>query len=461
MVLPAAIGMGVALPALTAAARSPGAAGSAWVGRVFASNTLGTITGSLFCGFVLLGRVGSERILTAAAGLALALGLAAILAGQGEGPGPSRRAKAALGLGALAQALAVLGLPRLGRADVTMGSHYYWTTEAEADPGSVVALKEDAQSGYISVFSPPDRSKKTMKTNGKYEGNDTSGEFQDLFALFGALYLKHYDRALLVGIGPSRTLRVLYAMPFSHIEAVEQSPAILATAAEHFSAFAKEPFEDHARVTIACDDGRNHLQLSRQRYDYLAVAITGAAFAGAGNIYSRDFFQSAKDHLADDGVFMLWIQIHHVLPPDVRSVIYTLRQVFPHVHFYTDRSRNQGYLLASKSALTIDHTKVMKLLESPYLKQTLAFQGYASPLELVGLSMFTSDADLNRYFADRDLGPPPRLLSDFFPGFEYAAPYGLATPYHDADFPAFSDHQLPRFDPPLPEDLANAVRALR
>src|SRR5262249_41646413 len=52
LMFPAAIAMGVSLPALAASARGDGPNHGQWVGRVFASNTLGTITGSLFTGFV-------------------------------------------------------------------------------------------------------------------------------------------------------------------------------------------------------------------------------------------------------------------------------------------------------------------------------------------------------------------------------------------------------------------------
>lgn len=450
LLFPPALAMGLSLPSLAASARA-GNLGR-WVGRVFAANTLGTIAGSLFCGFVLLGRVRSDRILELAVVAAVALGLA--------GVGPALRAqRIAIGVGAVATLALALGFRGFDPDRLTQGAHYYWIDTRE-EGEHVDVMREDAQSGFITVTRSAN-GLKTLKTNGKYEGTNAAGEFQDLFALFGALYIKGWDRAALVGIGPARTLHVLYEMPFRHIEAIEHSPAMLEAAYREFEGFARAPFDDAQRVSVLCDDGRNHLQLSRQRYDYVAVAITGAAFAGSSNVYSRDFFRAVASHLTERGVFMLWIQIHHVFPGDVRSVVYTLRSVFPHVHMYTDEGQSQGFLLASLSELSVDAGLVEEGLSSPFLRTTMGQHGLASALELTERSVFTTDSELTRYFADEELGEPPVLLTDLRPAFEYATPFALASDVSSYDFQPRSDKRLPRFDPPLPREDELAYEARR
>ena len=458
LLFPAALAMGISLPALAASARGDGPDHGQWVGRVFASNTLGTITGSLLTGFVLLGAWRSERVLVTAACSALLLGGVALVLAEGHGR-TSRRERAALVVSALFAAAIAIGFRGFDPEKLTLGAHYYWYVQKGA-PDRVTSVREDAQSGFITV-SVSRGGVKTLKTNGKYEGTDAAGEFQDLFALFGSLYVKRWDRAALVGIGPSRTLRVLYEMPFAHIEAVEFSPAILEAAYRDFPDFARVPFDDKARVSIVSDDGRNHLQLSQSTYDYVAVAITGAAFAGSGNVYSKDFFQAVKGHLRDDGVMMLWIQVHHVYPEDVRSVVYTLRQVFPHVHMYTDSGQTQGFLLASRSPLTIDPQRVADKLSSPRLLGTIKGHGLGLMLDLTERSVFTTDAELERYFEAPGVGRAPEILSDLYPAFEYKTPYGLASGHYAFDFQPLSDKRLPTFSPPLPPEEQAALEARR
>lgn len=459
LLFPPALAMGISLPALAASARGEGPNHGQWVGRVFASNTLGTITGSLLCGFVLLGRLRSERILAVVVVGALLLGLAGVALAEGRAR-TSRRSRIALISGAIAALALAIGFRGFDAQRLTLGTHYYWWVPAHPEAERVISVREDAQSGFITVSESPDGTK-TLKTNGKYEGTDARGEFQDLFALFGGLYVKRWDRAALVGIGPSRTLRVLYEMPFRRIEAIEFSPAMLEAAYREFGDFARVPFDDEQRVSIINDDGRNHLQLSREKYDYVAVAITGAAFAGSSNIYSRDFFRAVDAHLPDDGVFMLWIQVHHVYPEDVRSVVYTLRSVFPHVHMYTDSGQTQGFLLASRAPLTIDPGTVPENLASPRLYRTIQSHGLGWMLDLTERAVFTTDEELERYFADPTVGQPPVLLTDLRPLFEYKTPYGLASGVYSFDFQSRSDKHLPPFVPPLPPELQHVLRARR
>lgn len=459
LLFPAALAMGVSLPALAASARGAGENHGQWVGRVFASNTLGTITGSLLTGFVLLGRLRSERILVIAVGGALALGAIALVLADGNAR-TSKRERVALGASTLAALALALGFRGFDPGKLTLGAHYYWYLTPSAASDRVESVREDAQSGFITVSRSPE-GEKTLKTNGKYEGTDAAGEFQDLFALFGSLYVKQFRRAALVGIGPSRTLRVLYEMPFEHIEAVEFSPAILEAAYRDFPDFARIPFDDRKRVSIISDDGRNHLQLSRATYDYVAVAITGAAFAGSSNVYSKDFFRSVDARLDDQGVFMLWIQVHHVYPEDVRSVVYTLRSVFPHVHLYADAGQTQGFLLASRAPLTIDPKVVEEKLASPRLYRTIQGHGLGWMLDLTERSVFTTDAELDRYFAAPGVGNPPELLTDLKPSFEYKTPYGLASHHYAFDFQPLSDKRLPMFAPALSPEIQSVLASRR
>ncbi|MFT3774268.1 MAG: fused MFS/spermidine synthase [Minicystis sp.] len=459
LLFPPALAMGISLPALAASVRAEGPNQGQWVGRVFASNTLGTITGSLLCGFVLLGRLRSETILAIVVAGALLLGTAGLVLAEDRAR-TTRGQQLTLAFGAFTALALALGFRGFDPQRLTLGAHYYWWIPENNDREQVTSLREDAQNGFVTV-STARNGVKTLKTNGKYEGTNAAGEFQDLFALFGSLYVKRWDRAALVGIGPARTLRVLHEMPFQHIEAVEYSPAMMEAAYREFPDFAQVPFDDEQRVSVLCDDGRNHLQLSRETYDYVAVAITGAAFAGSSNVYSQDFFRAVDAHLSPEGVFMLWIQVHHVFPEDVRSVVYTLRSVFPHVHLYTDAGQTQGFLLASRGALTIDPGMVDDKLGSERLQRTIHSHGLGWMLDLTERAVFTTDAELTRYFADPYVGRPPALLTDLKPTFEYKTPYGLASSVYHYDFQPHSDKRLPRFDPPLALDQQKALEARR
>ena len=464
LLAPASLAMGISLPSLAASVRSPEPGGpakpGAWVGLVFGANTLGAIVGALVCGFVLLGRVSSAHILMGSAVGALVLASAALTGARTaelRSAGLGARGYK-FGLVVLFCVIAILAFPGWDEARLTSGAHYYWNFYSSSDGDQPEFFQEDAQYGFITV----DRlasGNKVLKTNGKYEGTDEVLEFQNNFAFVGALYLQRFNRCALVGLGPGRTLAFLYEMPFEKIDVVEHSPGIIAAARQEFSTFVGAPFRDKDRVRLIIDDGRNHLQMASPGFDYIVVGITGAAFAGVGSLYSYDFFDAVRSKLDERGVFLLWIQLHHVLEADVRNVIYTLRQAFPHVHFYA--TRTQGFLVASSSPLEIHPRVAEQLSQGPRAREMMKAARMESLSEFVALNVFTGDDELNRYFRSQAFATPPVLYTDFKPTFEYTAPFGAATWITYVDFQPFSDAKLPDFLPPLEEGEAAGLLGLR
>jgi spermidine synthase len=464
LLVPTTIGLGASLPMLAASvsgrARGAGSAGS-WVGLVFGANTVGAIAGSLLAGFVLLGRVSSARILVCASAAALVLAIAVAARGARAGAlSRSRRLTTALVAGGAAAGALILGFPGWNTARLTAGSHYYWTP-APAPPPAILSVLEDPQTGFVTVEEAPDGAR-VVKTNGKYEGSSAELEFQDHVASLGALYLRRFRRSALVGLGPGRTLALLHELPFERIEIVEFSRAMVETARAHFPEFAGPALRDAGRVALVLDDGRGHLQSSPHRYDYVAVAITGAAFAGVGSLYTEDFFRAVRSRLEREGVFLLWVQLHHVRPRDVRSVVLTLSRAFPHVHMYATPDGGQGYLVASGAPLAIDPTVVRGFERSPRLRAIMDAAHMQSLLELSALNVFSTPEEILAYAAGLGLPPPrPIVFTDFRPGFEYATPYGLAEPSADHQLQRWSRGLLPRFVPELDEYDRARLAALR
>ena len=437
LLLPATLSMGVALPALAASVGAERRADAAWVGRVFAANTVGAILGALVTGFVLLGRVPSHGILRAVALCALVL---AVASARRTGRVSRRFAFAAVLATAAALAHTGWNMSRL-----TAGSHYYW---AAWMPVRQTFVAEDAQSGFVSVDQPVAAGTKVLKTNGKYEATDEAVEFQDAFALLGAMYAPAFGRAAVLGLGAGRTMATLHALSFRELEVMEFSPAIIRAARHEFGRFVDAPLADTGRVRLVCDDGRNHLQLSQGGYDLIVVGATGAAFAGVGSLYSREFFEIVRDRLTPEGVLVLWLQLHHVPWDSARSAIYTLRSAFPHVHVYGDRFRVHAYLIASARPLRVRRSSLAAADHVPHVRDLLRLSGNSRTLDLASLAILTREADLQAYFtAGAPFEGPPVVYTDDRPAFEFETPRGLATHRYDfSDLRRYASGTLPALD---------------
>jgi len=94
-----------------------------------------------------------------------------------------------------------------------------------------------------------------------------------------------------------------------------------------------DPFEDE-RITVIVNDVRGALRLTAKRYDAIVSQPSHPWTAGASHLYTREFFELARDHLNDNGVFVQWLGSYFVNEELLRSFAATMLEVFPHTQLY-------------------------------------------------------------------------------------------------------------------------------
>jgi spermidine synthase len=88
-------------------------------------------------------------------------------------------------------------------------------------------------------------------------------------------------------------------------------------------------------VRVRVDDGRNFLTLSGETFDVITADILLQPFhAGAGNLYSREYFSLVREALNDDGLVLQWIG--HREPSQYALIMRTFLDVFPHATLWFD-----------------------------------------------------------------------------------------------------------------------------
>jgi spermidine synthase len=104
---------------------------------------------------------------------------------------------------------------------------------------------------------------------------------------------------------------------------------------------------DDPRVELMQEDGRNLLAVGKDRFDLVTIELTSIWFAGAANLYNREFYATAARRLEEGGVLSQWIQLHHTTLLDIASQMATARAVFPHGAFFV---RGEQSMLVSSLA---------------------------------------------------------------------------------------------------------------
>lgn len=386
------------------------------IGSLYFVNTAGAIVGSIAAGFWLLPWLGSQTTLRALAVGNWGIGVALMLGLRGW---PRR------GFGVFAAATAGIGLllvmvPRWDLRVMNSGANVYFDAGRPID--EILYYAEDAQGGVTSVVREGETT--TLLTNGKFEGNDGSEmAAQDHLAHIPMLYTRRFDRVLVIGLGTGRTLAVLAAYPFAHIEVAELAPHIVEAARRHFGHINHDVLRD-PRVQLHVTDGRNWLQLTTNTYDAITIEISSIWFAGAANLYNREFYEACSRRLRDGGVLQQWVQLHHMRRHDLLVIFNTMKQVFAHVQLFV--STHQGVLVASHEPLTTDYALIEMRNRSRTIQPSLQNVELGNLFTLFG-GLVLDDEAMNQaltYLIDE-----PRVSTDLRPYLEHATPRGNFLSY--------------------------------
>jgi spermidine synthase len=218
---------------------------------------------------------------------------------------------------------------------------------------------------------------------------------------------------LVIGLGGGATAGAASQYPYAHTEVVELSRAVI----EGASFFANVNYDllQAPNVTVSVDDGRSHLQLSGRRYDVIMADIIQPIHAGAGNVYSAEYFSLVRSALRDGGLAVQWV---FGTDAEYKMIMRTFLSVFPNVTLWADA----GVMVGSTKPLQINRADVEWKFQVPQTRAALEAVGLRSFDDVQHL--FTAgDAKLREFVGE---GP---ILTDDRPAIEYF----LSLPRHDVD----------------------------
>lgn len=393
-IFPAALLMGVGFPlALGIATRrfDPAAGGSEIgrrVGLMYALNVAGAIAGSLVAGFVLLPWIGAMSALVAMAALYVAS--AAQFAWQT--PGRHSWIAVALVLAAFIPISARMPDPFEVAIDRRYGDllREFWR-----DEGAQTAVSVRAS-----------RLQHVLYLDGLHQANDQPAMVL-LHRAIGHLPMVLHGsprEVLVVGMGGGATPGAVSQYPGARVQVVELSDSVRRAA----PLFAHVNYDllNRPNVAIRIDDGRNFLALTDRRFDVITADIIQPGHAGAGHVYSREYFALVRRALTDGGIALQWIG--HRPSVEYKLIMRTFLDVFPHASLWYDGN----FMVGTRQPLSIDPASLDRLRSDPATRDALDAVG------LTGFdvlrSWYTAGADEMRALAGE--GP---LLTDDRPLVEY------------------------------------------
>jgi spermidine synthase len=215
--------------------------------------------------------------------------------------------------------------------------------------------------------------------NGKPDGS-LQGDYPTmaLSALIPALMAERYERAFVIGWGTGVTTGELAALAGSRsVRVAEISRAVVAAA----------PYFDHGnlnaskspKVEILRGDAYRTLLRSDRKFDLIVSEPSNPWVTGVEMLYSREFLQAAREHLAPGGVFAQWFHVYESDVDVVSLVLRTYASVFPHVSVW---------FALGADLLLIGFDQPERALDVDALAERFAQPDFAAGFDRVGVDSF-------------------------------------------------------------------------
>ena len=194
------------------------------------------------------------------------------------------------------------------------------------------------------------------------------------------------------------------------------------------------------RLEIEIADGRHWLMQSEERFDMITLEPPPPAAAGVVNLYSRDFYELARERLAEGGVLAQWWPITTQNDEDSQSLVKSMLDVFPHVSLWSTEV-HEMMLIGSMEPLPLDFSRISERFRTPSIAAALREVGLHTPADLLA-TYVTDRAGLVAYAGEA------LPVTDDRPRIEYAVGWAPGARPHPPEAPepsrAATRHRFPR-----------------
>jgi spermidine synthase len=388
------------------------------VGDAYMLNTLGSILGAFFAGFVFIPYLGITHGLKLT--IFISIFAAAILF-------LNIHRKPALKMFVLILTALVGGMifySPLGHRlqHLRMGERVIFYDESSS---ATVTVREDEKGGRM------------LSVNGLDEVPVDPASLLTFRVLAHLPMLLHPnpEKVMVLSLGGAITTGSVACHPLVQIDAIELCPPVV-KAAGLFKRWNHGVLSD-PRLQIILQDGRNHLLTTQKKYDVITADATHPWSADSWILYTREMYRLVHSRLTDQGVFCQWVPLHWMSMDDFKCVLRTMRTEFPHLSLWYTGS--YVVTVGSRKPLTPNLSDFVQRMQQKTVHEDLASVGIDSPASLLGLYLLADDG------IDSFVGAGP-LNTDDFAYLEHSAsrcfgrettPENLAALIKARQFPDF------------------------
>ena len=353
-------------------------------GTAYGANTVGAVAGGIVTGFVLIPLLGVQLSISI-------LGLAGIwiaalmwVAFKAESKLVSRTVLAAAVLFTLIVSIIPTNLFNTMINISPSSPKNLRLVDVKEGVTTTVSLHKDLNDGSLQLYS----SGQSIAGDSYVERGD-----QKMLGHFSVLLKTGAQKVLSVGFGSGETTARLSQHKLEKVDCVEIAPEVVNVSLKYFKHINLGD-KLNENVQMIYMDAKNYLHLSDSKYDVIINdSIHPRLFAENSSLYTKEYFENAKQRLCDNGMVISWLPIYEMSDAVFDSIIGTLMDVFPHVTIW--------YLAPNPAPLVLIIGSQQQQRFSPvYIERELNKNGIIQ--SLAGINVHNSTDVLSCYIADEN-----------------------------------------------------------
>jgi spermidine synthase len=293
-------------------------------GRIFFWSTLGSITGSLLAGFVLIPRFGINRILVSTGIVLFALGFVPLMLLR------AKRARLGASFVALAILLGTAWWTQTPVAQALLGLRESNVVYSKDGIYQKITIYEGEYYGRPTRFLLLDRSESGAMFLDSDDPTELVYDYTKYYSLY-KIFTPRVRNALVLGGGAYSIPKALLAeAPDAEVDVAEIEPSFFDLAKRYFRA------RESPRLHNYVQDGRRFLQDSPRTYDLIFGDVYYSYFSVPPQFTTKEFFALAKSKLSREGVFVANMigDLSRRQPSLIMAELRTFQTVFPNSYFF-------------------------------------------------------------------------------------------------------------------------------
>jgi len=234
---------------------------------------------------------------------------------------------------------------------------------------------------------------------------------QTLFSHFPFVFHSKPKNVMVLGLASGITAGEVLHYPVERLDVIDINDQMVS--ASNFFIPWNNNLLSNPKTELIIQDGKAHLELTKRKYDVIISEPSNPWMAGLSILFTKDYFELAKNRLNKDGIFVQWIHAYQIDWSNFALIGRTFAQVFPNSLIVRSDPRGFGpdYVLVGfngENGLNIDTAQ-----------RNLTYAKQSKNVTIVNHKLFYRlivSEDLQRLFGK---GP---INSDNWPRLEFGAP---------------------------------------